>query len=79
MSGEWAAPEEDMEVKPLEIARLELSLKIMPDGRRAVGFMATTPDAETPSLLDLYGMLGYANATLADPEWLGRAYDMDED
>lgn len=71
--------ENPMDVQPLELARLELSLKLMPDGRKAVGFLATTPEADTPSLFDLYGMLGFAQATIADPDWLAEAYECEED
>lgn len=69
----------NLEMEPLEVARLELTLKLMPDGRRAVGFLATDTDGETPNLFDLHGMLGFAQATINDPEWLAEAYDCGEE
>lgn len=70
---------DDLDIQPLEVARLELSLKIMPDGRRAVGFLAVTPEGDTPNLFDLHGMLGFAQSTINDPDWQADAYCLDED
>lgn len=68
--------EEEEQLPPgyMQLAQITVDLFLDENGKKHVTVRSADADGNTPSLFDLYGMLGIATNMLADDRWREEQY-----